>query len=109
MTDRELVRLAAKAAGLDVECAFIGGDLHIWASRRLQRLRLWNPLMDDGDALRLAVSLGLIVSCDASPCIAVSSERYPSIHIVESAYGGDVQQATRRAIVRVAAKIGSRM
>lgn len=108
MTDRELLELAGKAL-----CGYGPAAAHRLPDEFpvafTYQGKPWNPLEDDGDALRLAVSLCLIVSCDASPCIAVSSERHPSIHIVESAYGGDVQQATRRAIVRVAAKIGSRM
>jgi hypothetical protein len=59
----------------------------------------WNPLTDDGDALRLAVKLGLIVECGR----AWISRHGPM-------FGEDVlpdpYAATRRAIVRAAAEIG---
>jgi hypothetical protein len=66
---------------------------------------LWNPLTDDGDALRLAVKLNLVVDT-YSLCVCYHSadleieEHYPQgvIH--------DMYAATRRAIVRAAAEIG---
>ena len=55
MTDRELLELAAKAAGIKT-------SLHketdsLW----IDGPRVWNPLTDDGDALRLAVKLGFLI------------------------------------------------
>ena len=47
MTDRELLEAAAKAAGY---VHYHPGDGFY---------QTWNPLTDDGDALRLAVKLGL--------------------------------------------------
>ena len=55
MTDKELLELAAKAAGYearwfgDVFCRDTKLEPYPW--------RGWNPLTDDGDALRLAVKL----------------------------------------------------
>lgn len=46
MSDRELLELAAKAAGRGI-ADYLPGEPD----------RCWNPLTDDGDALRLAVSL----------------------------------------------------
>ena len=51
MTDREMLEAAARAAGQERSVA---GDL--WSNARGMP---WNPLTDDGDALRLAVQLGL--------------------------------------------------
>ena len=59
MTDRELLELAAKAARVPLwkygdpwrDGADSGGLLHAHGRS------LWNPLTDDGDALRLAVKL----------------------------------------------------
>jgi hypothetical protein len=59
MTDRELLELAAKAAGLPVEWA---GDDFVIASKfrgHLTNYDPWNPLADDGDTLRLEVALKL--------------------------------------------------
>jgi hypothetical protein len=91
--DRELLELAAKAAGRGsqwwMESTWNGPD------------KEWNPLTDDGDALRLAVKLGLIVECGR----AWISRHGPM-------FGEDVlpdpYAATRRAIVRAAAAIGEK-
>jgi len=86
MTDRELLKLAAKAAGIEV----CGSDL--------DNLLIdcngddWNPLTNDGDALRLAVKLG----------IQVFSPDYPEYH-----GSGDACAAVRRAIVEAAARLGA--
>lgn len=55
MTDRELLELAAKAAGI---------DLYVWGSPGAENFAnmaspgcRWNPLNDDGDALRLGVKV----------------------------------------------------
>jgi hypothetical protein len=60
MTDREYLLLAAKAAGIefawnDGQCGYpaVAGTLF----DGVQWLISWNPLADDGDALRLAVKL----------------------------------------------------
>jgi hypothetical protein len=69
----------------------------------------WNPLTDDGDALRLAVKI--------PACIVVDNEmKWCGVHFhgergkyefVEH-FGNDPAAATRRAIVRAAAEIGRR-
>jgi hypothetical protein len=59
MTDRELLELAAKAAGIEVLRSrlndFLCGDMLVNKSSRnpTQQSGPWNPLTDDGDALRL--------------------------------------------------------
>jgi hypothetical protein len=84
MTDRELLELAAKAAGY-------------WAAEFNCPANLprpdWNPLTDDGDALRLAVALGLTAR------MSYNGQDY-------EAANKDPYAATRRAIVRAAAEIG---
>lgn len=63
MIDHEFLELAAKAAGFSVDKR---ASFMTWReSQRLALLNpqgghtLWNPLADDGDALRLAVKLNL--------------------------------------------------
>ena len=58
MTDRELLEAAAKAAGLTLwhENVFTSGLTLKVSDNGVLR---WNPLTDDGDALRLAVKLAL--------------------------------------------------
>lgn len=138
-TDKELLELAAKAAGVFLtpeqfakECpspwdedwepwyntgcnSMIGmqtcynyeGELSGWTQYE------WNPLTDDGDALRLACDLGLRVypiarTSTGAACSAVgsaSSERLSEV----CDQSIDVRTATRRAIVRAAAAIGETM
>jgi hypothetical protein len=107
MTDKELLELAAKAAGYKRkyyeylgEWGMIDDDPDSgW----------WNPLTDDGDALRLAVKLRM----DVEPWIhgdsACSRVLCGEILIDEPHYGDDPERATRRAIVRAAAEIGKAM
>ena len=100
MTDRELLELAAKAAGL---------ELH-WEHDRPQRIELfrghlpnfedWNPLTDDGDALRLAVRLHIDVCFGANYVIARGSVQNPTVN-----NANDPCAATRYAIVRAAAEM----
>ena len=106
MTDRELLELAAKAAGYDVKPhgnAKYSKDLHfIYESRN------WNPLTDDGDALRLAVKLDMaVVSCMDDKEVGVTVLE-TALEIYEP-HNDDPYAATRRAIVRAAAEIGRTM
>lgn len=60
-TDRELLELAAKAAGIEVYRGIRHQSEMLFRSVRSVDGRFsgieWNPLEDDGDALRLAVTL----------------------------------------------------
>ena len=96
MNDRELLERAAKAAGLTIHAkhqasrdAIGAGDVGLWISRKST---CWNPLIDDGDALRLAVKLNLW-------------EQVMFGRRTEIAPDGDIYAATRRAIVRAAAAL----
>jgi hypothetical protein len=64
----------------------------------------WNPLTDDGDALRLAVKLGIVVDTSDGVHVQyiVKGVAYP---LVEYEFS-DIYAETRRAIVRAAAEIG---
>jgi len=94
MTYRELLELAAKAAGIEE------------AKKRIE-FNQWNPLTDDGDALRLAVQLGMNIHFPTM--IGRSQVHVSSIKRVEETLFGDPLAATRRAIVRAAAEIGRSM
>lgn len=103
-TDRELLELAAKAAGIEGE--WTEWD-HVYGDYRENGIdyggrTLWNPLADDGDALRLAATLGMWVHI---------GKWHVSIcgHYVEETCRKDPCAATRRAIVRAAAEIGRSM
>ncbi len=105
-TDRELVELAARAAGLDVVMTqpFIG--------LQIRNGNLWRPLDDDGDALRLAVRMQLRVFPQDKCCYVESCPEsllgLPGVSELEM-HGNDPHAATRRAIVRAAASIGEQM
>ena len=117
MTDHELLRLAALAAGIKIHESDDGTiqKRPIWAVTHFvcgqpYGESEWNPLKDDGDALRLAVKLGLRVCSMANSgehSAASATQDYVGAHIEEN--GSDPYAATRRAIVRAAAEIGRRM
>jgi hypothetical protein len=98
MTDSELLELAAKAAGLEV------------VTPTMLAYGQWNPLTDDGDALRLAVKLQIhMAKYDnyASAC-QLGSDREDE-EVVWDHEEPDPYAATRRAITRAAAEIGKAM
>lgn len=108
-TDRELLELAAKAAG-------IAGK---WGKEKFIEqnegfiptgwFAMWNPLRNDGHALRLAVTLRITVehwlSTQDSGRVFFGDEH----DAVLFNYSGDPYAATRRAIVCAAAEIGKAM
>jgi len=103
MSDRELLELAAKAAGIPIAWGGADGDI----CRRTDTWELWSPLRDDGDALRLAVKLGLCFGENFDGDTAVAFSREGS-NITEL-FGNDPYAATRRVIVRAAAELGKAM
>ena len=125
MTDRELLELAAKAAGIcgHYACHHPKFDndweeLGIWFVDKNDCTSCWNPLKDDGDALRLAVNLKLDVSFgnryyfDEGPmtfCGTYWSSGESATFKRFVSHGSDPYAATRRAIVRAAAEIGEEM
>jgi hypothetical protein len=65
---------------------------------------VWNPLVSDGQALRLAVKLELRLAthCNQEQAYA-QSIHHPGVSLED--WNGDPYAATRRAIVRAAAAI----
>ncbi|WP_432778158.1 hypothetical protein QZL74_14335 [Burkholderia gladioli pv. alliicola] len=106
MNDRELLGLAAKAAGLVVVEDYDGSTWSHDVDEHSEQACRWNPLTDDGDALRLAVKLRLDLMPDAHSQEA--STRSYSV-CVEESNGDDPCAALRRAITRAAAEIGARI
>ena len=111
MTDRELLELAAKAAGFNFKWfkvkqwknmkgkigpyRYFTGTVDVYGSHHTKP---WNPLTDDGDALRLAVKLHMQVSITTESCRA---ETLPVLGVRVN--DNDEFAATRRAIVMAAA------
>lgn len=109
MTDSELLELAAKAAGYELQhmCDPVESGEHCSEFFHVAG-RYWNPLLDDGDALRLAVKL------DISPAPNQPFGRTEAWYgrnglFTREYHGSDQYAATRRAIVRAAAAIGEGM
>jgi hypothetical protein len=102
-TDKELLELAAKAAGISGEWGEAYKSIHVDTSP-LRNFVLWNPLTDDGDALRLAVKLDLSIFFSRKH-IDVSMEAHGLGEICET-FTTFKEVATRRAIVIAAAEIG---
>ena len=106
MNDRELLERAAKAAGVQ-----LAWNMSVLPNGRPYPVNaatgeFWNPLADDGAALRLAVKLGI------TPYLAEGSLNKPQCAVwlparmkwhYETAEDNDPRAATRRAIVRAAA------
>lgn len=96
MDDRTLLELAAKAAG--VATTYWNDGQEPYSSGKgfiLPTNRLWNPLTNDGDALRLGVKLNLWEAIRTAHRLITNNV--------------DIYEATRRAIVRAAAAIGKEM
>lgn len=100
MTDKELLELAAKAAGYTLEELYdVNGYYWPWCFEIADQ---WNPLTSDSDALKLAIKLKLQIQPWDD---RVDSGKFPFGGQCEM-YGDDPYAATRRAIVRAAAEIG---
>ena len=120
-TDRELLELAAKAVGYQTG--------HKWNRERLEMdppvtamvvhdaagelvSTGWNPLDDDGQALRLAVKLRMTVINLTGLC-EVMFDNNGREDAISQDDGNDGElhddEITRRAIVRAAAEIGRSM
>jgi hypothetical protein len=114
-TDRELLELAAKAAGISIDKSEANGGgvgnngFSITGDAMLDwhnNIR-WNPLIYDGDALRLAIKLRIdIITRDSS---RETWAQAPMQRTVLVPWEGNEYAATRRAIVRAAAAIGRAM
>lgn len=103
--DRDLLEQAAKAVGYTLkwgEVFLVGGDevdctdlSYVVSGQPDEADWHWNPLADDGDALRLAAKLHLW-----------EAVRLAHREVSDTV---DIYAATRRAIVRAAAEIGRNM
>src|SRR5690606_9748685 len=105
MTDRELLELAAKAAGINRryyeswgECGLINDD---------PDGGFWNPLVDDAQALRLAAKLHMHLEWQATgPFPTDCVEAYQRNDTGTYFCASEPESDYRRAIVTVAAEIG---
>ena len=112
MNDRELLELAAKAAGIKIRWQSYGNYFVICDIDDEGIEAVWNPILDDGDALRLAIKLNMGISIPVMAAkyarVDVITFRNSGVNVMESC-NNDPYAATRRAIVRAAAEIGRNM
>jgi hypothetical protein len=113
LSDRELLELAAKAAGeigAYVDTPDCIGIQVIRSTEHIHVRTYWNPLTDDGDALRLAVKLGILIAPPAynGGWEATASAKADDGRWIDETLGTH-GESTRRAIVRAAAEIGRSM
>lgn len=119
MSDRELLELAARAAGHCMDYMrwdgyrFVEQKVHGVPHCGLNYEKTWNPLTDDGDALRLATALsisievnGMFVHADCRHCAGGDIGYFEEN---SARNDGDINKATRRAIVRASASVGEAM
>ncbi len=115
MSDRELLDFAAKAAGVAAHPTV--QDMHGWGEVRYglseavfneETKEYWNPLTDDGDALRLAATCHMVLDWSGSELHVrfwlTQSPEAPTLTFKSSDCGGD-----KATIVRAAAEIGRAM
>lgn len=106
MEDKKLLELAAKASGWSSWDWLAGnGVMNVYDADGHHDT--FNPLEDDGDALRLAVRLGLMVDAIRR---GYKEGHVCAVHSIGAFYEPkmpDPYAATRRAIVRAAAEIGA--
>ena len=124
-TDRELLALAAEAMRASHHPHFVNFTVVDDTTVCLElgprwgaNTTYWKPLTDDGDALRLAVKLNLIIECMKGQSVArtFGSKYGGSCDFPKAQPDGckrvhepDQYAATRRTIVIAAASIGSAM
>jgi hypothetical protein len=110
MSDQELLELAAKAAGHSLGPEWYCYNDGIWVDGTGHGDgHLWNPLTDDGDALRLAVALGKQYLLYLEIGRSGADVEFDSHNAQAFERGDDAAVATRRAIVRAAAEIGKQI
>lgn len=111
MNDREMLELAAKAAGVRL---FVYGAPGYEGYQDQDAQKPWNPLTDYGDALRLAVKLGMCVTIfkhSEPPATMVGYLRKTGdgANIEYAHADSDELTATRLAIVFAASDMGANM
>jgi hypothetical protein len=121
MNDRELLEQAAKAAGiapLDFDYAqreghgcYLGPRLPMREGVFMAAMWVhWDPLVDDGDALRLAAALKIDIEWQSTGIGAEPAvEAYRSEIDTASYCAAEHERDYRRAIVRAAAEIGKQL
>lgn len=113
MNDSQLLRLAANVADIEFtwkHCRFYTGLPDMYGVRELVDEMtpflswglFWNPLRNDGDALRLASKLGIEIEFTQDLRSVYAGVRGTAKWKEEVGTGQDIYASTRRAIVNAA-------
>ncbi|MCY1363657.1 hypothetical protein D9M69_504290 [compost metagenome] len=104
MSDRRLLEMAARAEGRQPPYD-AHGVFTAWVGDT-ENGHWWNPLDDDGDALRLAMTLDICIHLNREELTVICQSWRPNgLFKIISGYTKDTD--VRRCIVGVAAKIGA--
>lgn len=114
-TDRELLELAAKAARFQL--GYLSDIPHMiieeWSGDPRenpgQRAIWWNPLTDDGDAVRLLARLEMGIQLDSEAEIVTAWWNQGTLGMRQNYSDIGLIAGLRRSIVRAAAAIGESM
>lgn len=102
--DHELLKLAAKGGRLEIEPCTCRDQKWPFRLKGQSGVRAhWNPLINDGDALKLAVELRLNIEINAGGVDVYCGDLDDGLY---EPVNGDLRNCTRRAIVRAAAQVG---
>ena len=119
--DRELLELAAKAAGIkcDSEGPYVERPVmqsEFGKGNWIENVRFnWNPIISDAEAFRLMVALGMDAMFSPEDVEVIATQHADGDSVSPWAVESwtlkpqDTYAATRRAIVRAAAEIGRGM
>jgi hypothetical protein len=104
MNDKQLTEMAAKASFYSIRSKSLADSN---SNANPKRDITWNPLKNDGDAHRLAVTLKLTIDHGYDMVfVNLTTHSFDEAVEAQESYNGDEYAATRRAIVRAAAIIG---
>lgn len=110
MTDRELLELAAKAAGYEYFHDGCEGIANIPMIKVNGTFKVWMPLSSGSDALSLAGFLKMRIEFHVRhPFVAVFIGTESTFLKIEEKIGEDTMLSACRAIVRSAAETGKAM
>lgn len=108
MNDRELLEMSAKACGIEI-ATWSNCQAGGFQAQEGARGKFWNPLDDDGDAMRLLTKLNLEIGRSklAGRAYVGLVGEAPWVECVNDEQ--DIYACTRRAIVCASAEIGRGM
>lgn len=108
MDDKEMLELAAKAAGKKIEYWHSNGNPMVRGDDGVAYS--WNP-RDDGDLFRLAVDLGINIEFNTVENVVTVQwrDRLGGMMGLRKHAYGDRRNTTRQSVLYLAAKIGKDM